>query len=122
MNETKYEILLKTKRKIFLTNKRRERNTALKLVFCCKMKRKKLKELTDTINFSRRVFDMDYFPDKPFSFFFLYVFTIKIYKSMKRTIYAANEDIQDKHFPIEKKREEKKNKISCNGRRIGPRG
>lgn len=58
MNETKYEILLKTKRKIFLTNKRRERNTALKLVFCCKMKRKKLKELTDTINFSRRVFDM----------------------------------------------------------------
>lgn len=86
------------------------------------MKRKKLKELTDTINFSRRVFDMDYFPDKPFSFFFLYVFTIKIYKSMKRIIYAANEDIQDKHFPIEKKREEKKNKISCNGRRIGPRG
>lgn len=40
---------------------------------------------------------------------------------MKRTIYAANEDIQDKHFPIEKERG-KENKISYNERRIGPRG
>lgn len=30
---------------------------------------------------------------------------------MKRSIYAANEDIQDKHFPIEKEREEKKTKF-----------
>lgn len=40
---------------------------------------------------------------------------------MKRTIYAANEDIQGKHFPIEKERG-KENKISYNERRIGPRG
>lgn len=66
------------------------------------MKRKKLKELTDTINFSRHVFDMDYLQ-----------LNVQFMQQMK--IYKAN-------IFLLKKKERKKNKISYNGRRISPRG